>query len=71
VVIYVICIFCSSGGTLTTITYDSLIRTNCGDEHDLPPFIRMPYTFGKAFLLVRTDWTACCHDIIHLYYIKK
>jgi hypothetical protein len=28
-------------------------RTNHGDECDMPPTIRMPYIFGKTFLLMR------------------
>jgi hypothetical protein len=52
------------------IVVSRIIRANHRDECDLPPTIHTPSICGEPFLLVRTDSTACCHDIIHSYCIK-
>jgi hypothetical protein len=47
------------------------IRTDYGDECELPPTTRTPPIFGGPFLLVRTDRTAFYSGILHSYCIKK
>jgi hypothetical protein len=48
-VIYVIYLLCFSTGTLTTIVYDYLIRTDYVDEYELPVTMRTLSIFDKSF----------------------
>jgi hypothetical protein len=54
VVMCVIYLLCSSAGTLTTIAYDCLVRTDYGDECDFATdYTYVIYIFGNLFLLAR------------------
>jgi hypothetical protein len=46
-------------------------RTNHEDECDMPPTIRMPYIFGKAFLLMRNIYDQYIIMIMHKHVHKE
>jgi hypothetical protein len=46
-------------------------RTNYVDEYNLPPIIRTPSIFGKAFLLVRNVYDRHFVMIMHMHVYKE